>query len=180
MLVLHHRNPENRPEDQASTFAGLKLAENLPGMRIVHAASTDPYDYAKALEKALGEGDDLAVVEGDLAVMPHHLLELQRCMQPLCVFAYYIYPLRGEVRVPEIVHWDAPDRIKGPIREGDHWAMVVGLGLARMRREGLSGVVARPIIPQVLWRDVAASLSARIARPWHVHWPAVVHHHLGV
>lgn len=64
------------------------------------------------------------------------------------------------------------------VAAGEAWADLVGLGCTRIRR----GVQATlPGWPAGTWRDLDSRLSVALyqagAGPWHIHWPAIPHHH---
>jgi hypothetical protein len=136
-----------------------------------------PTDYAAALEGWRRTEQRIIIVEQDMAVHPLQIDELDQCLYPACVFAYYVGNTRdGQVR-PELAHRKLVDGAEVPITEGDTFADRVSLGLAKIDPEAWRGVIRRPVIPNVSWRSLAWELSVALAVQWHVHWPAVAHHH---
>jgi hypothetical protein len=179
VIIFHPYVPGHREGDQRACIEGLE-DQRIIGRRTiidVEISGVDVLDYAKALDKALLEQTDLLVVEQDMAFSDEQVAELEECKHPLCVFAYYVGNTREGRIAPELAHRYLADGTEVPIPNGARLADRVSLGFARMKPEAFKGVIATPVVPRVHYRDLAWCLSVRLAQPWHVHWPAMAHHH---
>ena len=124
-----------------------------------------------------GKGEDIAIIEHDMAVHPLHLEELARCEAEACVFADYIATSRTGKFAPELAHRNRRGNVEQVIDFGAETANRVSLGVARIRVSVQEAVMPTPRVPQVAYNDLAWCLSERLDIDWHVHWPAVAHHH---
>ena len=171
-FVSGHRNG-----DRAANLAGLELVRELGIYTVLPWPCDSPLAYATGLEWARERYDRIITVEHDMAVHPLQIAELATCPHPECVFAYYVGNTRDGDVTPELAHRKLVDGKEVPIVEGDKFADRISLGLAKIDAAAWEGVRARPMVPRVSWRSLAWELSVRLSDQWHVHWPAVAHHH---
>jgi carbohydrate-selective porin OprB len=179
VLIFHPYVAGVRPGDQAACWAGLEDCRKRGHWRIedFEIAAGDKTAYARALDAMLAFGEDVTVVEHDMAIHYDQIRELEECEHPLCVFAYYVGNSWHGTVVPELAHRYMQFGEENIIPFDSRLADRVSLGVARFKAGALDHVVQRPRVPRVAYTDLAWRLSVVIDRPWHVHWPAVAHHH---
>ena len=175
--ILHHYVPSARPEDQAVTWAGLALIRENPRWRVVDVAAYSDYSWATELEKLWDLPGSIVNVDQDIAIHPAHLQIFETCPHDACVFAYYVNYANLPHRDPRPVHRVRVGDHEPHITEGEEWADIAGGGLYRLREPVRRLVTATPRVPHVTYRDQDWMLSVRLGVRWHVHWPAVAHHH---
>ena len=177
MLIFAPFVRGHRDGDRAAARAGLELCKQHDGWTVLEWECRGAYDYADGLEYALGLGLETVIVEHDMAVHPWHITELENCSSSACVFAYYVGTTRSGDVAPELAHRLVAGGLEIPIAEGIAQAHRVSLGLAKIAPSALEKIVATPRVPKVNYTDLAWMLSVRLDTTWHVHWPAVAHHH---
>ena len=177
MLIFAPFVRGHRDGDRKAARAGLELIKQHPAWTVLEWECRGPYDYADGLEYALGLGLPTVIVEHDMAVHPWHIAQFEACSAKACVFAYYVGNTRHGQVTPELAHRAVGGKVELPIVEGITSAHRVSLGLAKISPELYAAIVPTPRVPHVPYTDLAWQLSVRLDAEWHVHWPAVAHHH---
>lgn len=157
---------------------GLDLCREYPHWQVHDVPSGDEYSWAEALEKLWGHGRILVNVDMDMAVHPWHIQDLESCSYSKCAFAHYINGTLEPERTPTLVHRRMVGGELVPISEGDDWASFIGPGLCKISAAVQDTVIATPRVPHVAHRDLDGALCDRLGGLWHIHWPAVAHHHV--
>lgn len=178
MFVLHHYAPDRYGQDQEATWKGLALCRAVPGVQVMDVIAYSDVSRSVEMEKLWGRGQSIVDVDMDIAIHPWHLSEFDRCSEQACVFAHYINGSDAPGRKPVLCHRHKVGDVETPIEEGEEWAEFVGPALLRIRPELQASIVPRPAVPRVHFHDYDHYLSERLGNRFHVHWPAVAHHHL--
>lgn len=136
--------------------------------------ANDDMAYQNGLRSLWRGPDDIVIVEHDIAATPDHVNELLSCRQPLCAFAYTLYPITTGLKEPVYAHryWT----LNGWIDEGWECAHYAGLGLTK-----ISSRIRRNVhfAEDGTWRDLDYRVSAALTKYglFHIHWPEVEHDH---
>lgn len=177
-VILHHYVEGRRPEDQKVTWDGLDLCRKHPYTTVIDVAAYSDTSWAEELEKLWDRGMSIVNVDMDIAIHPWHLDEFAKCQEQACTFAYSINFAYLPERQPVLVHRVREGTSERNLEVGEEWADFIGEGLMRIRPELQASIVPTPRVPQVSFRDQDWYLCERLGVQWHVHWPAVAHHHL--
>jgi len=199
VLLVHPYRPDADPRTVPTWTVLRRLGPPWQG-RILHICSPNPSDYDAALRQWWGR-DDLVTVQQDIEPSVGVLGALGRCPHPLCAVAYPIPHLPDPTAAtlaipgrsaPPGMTWahrvvDDPADPEGRQRwidAGEEWADLVDLGCARMRRGVQESVPPDwgPVPATVLGDPPLGDLLSRYLYgrgigPWHIHWPAIPHHH---
>lgn len=156
----------------------LVVASHLPGetpftsrrWRVRPVECRGDFDYSHGLAEAWASDLTVVNVEHDLEVDDDIIGRLVDCPEPLCAQTYLVHAASG-------IH-DAPaypyvERQPGPwVRVGAEWAEWAAPGFIKARPEAR----VNPL-PEKHWMGVEQATNACIRGRWHLHWPAVEHHH---
>lgn len=161
------------------------IASHLPGEGHFHSSRFSiepvrcegPFDYWEGLAKYWDSDLTIVNLEHDLEVSDEHAQALIDCPHPACSWAYLVHwastGLRSDVIAAGHGRRD-PHSNPDPefIREGEEWAAWSAIGLVKLTAEARIGSLRREP-----WQRLELSVHDAVKRPWHMHWPAVPHHH---
>lgn len=156
----------------------LVVASYLPGetpfvsqrFDVVPVLCVGDFDYSRGLASAWATGKTVVNVEHDLEVSDDLIAALVDCPEPLCSWAYLVYPVSGIHDGPA---YPFTAGNPGPwIREGEQWADWAAPGFIKVRPDARTGP-----LPEKHWLGVEAATNFHTPGRWHIHWPAVEHHH---
>jgi hypothetical protein len=137
--------------------------------RFIPAPWNDDYDYWRGFERKWTADDVIVNVEHDMECSGRLLADLLACPHSLCTHAYLMH-----IPKTHFAHSTRADAMDGFwIGEGEEWAAYSGIGFCKIAREART----RPLGRMTVWRGVELAVNNATTGPWHVHWPAIEHHH---
>lgn len=128
-----------------------------------------PVDYALAVGAFWGTDLAIVNVEHDHPLTPKLVGDLLACPHPLCTHAYLMH-----IPCDYYAHSRDPGGNSGAwIVERDEWAAWSGIGFCKITPQAR----LTDTLPVDHWRGVEIQVNQSVRGPFHVHWPAIPHHH---
>ena len=127
----------------------------------------DAFGYWRGLS-SIWDGPTFVNLEHDLEVTDEQIAELLECPQPLCSWAYQMHWISTHLAADVYAHSNNGQLIA----EGAEWADWSAIGLIKIAPEARIAPLR-----QVVWGQVEQAIAEAVSGPWHMHWPAITHHH---
>lgn len=136
--------------------------------QVIPFVCDDGFGYWRGLTDHWDGPETLVNVEHDLEISDRELDEITECPHPLCSWSY-------------AMHWVSTGAVADTwphtaggkfVTEGAEWAEWSAIGFVKIAPEARIAPLEK-----VLWRQVEDAIDKAVAKPWHLHWPAVPHHH---
>jgi hypothetical protein len=138
--------------------------------KVLPALCAGDHDYWRALAEYWDSGRTLVNVEHDIDVTDGHIAELLDCPHSLCSWAYEChFATTGK---PQSIVAAGTGDWAHHLQGGEEWADWSAIGLVKLTPQARTGeLVGLP------WGQLEKAVHKAVARPWHMHWPLVAHHH---
>lgn len=152
---------------------------------VLDVVCVEDTDYGQAVASVWGGGVTVVNIEHDMQVTDDLIDALLDCPHPLCSWAYRVYPVSTMRPAPMWAHAVAQTQngrlLSWPnfsvtarwISEGEQWADFSAIGFCKITPAAMADLIETG----ASWRWVEMAVNAAVTGPWHLHWPAVEHHH---
>ncbi|GAC1530904.1 MAG: hypothetical protein NVS3B1_23600 [Marmoricola sp.] len=131
-------------------------------------------DYWAGLKAHWDTPGPLLNVEHDMDVSDRHLQTLVDCPHDACSWAYHTHwastGLSSDVIAARSAEWNDP--AANYLQGGEEWAAWSAIGLVKITARARIAPLRREP-----WTRVELAVNDATARPWHMHWPPLTHHH---
>lgn len=124
-------------------------------------------DYWRGLAAHWDSAETIINVEHDMEYSDKLASDLLDCSEPLCTHAYRVYIERLREW-----HWAAWDDRFVYVRADAQHASNASIGFCKIAPSARVAPLGR-----TTWKLLELEVNRSVRGPWHIHWPAVKHHH---
>lgn len=131
-------------------------------------------DYWEGLHSVWGTEATIINIEHDLEVSDNHIATLLNCPHPLCSYAYQCHWASSHMDHDIYPHGKGT-RYDYPVRYGtvdQEWADWSAIGCLKIEKVARIAELRREP-----WALLELAVEDAVARPIHLHWPEIRHHH---
>ena len=126
----------------------------------------DDHSYGRGLAALWTTSATVVNVEHDMEFSDALVADLLACPEPLCSHAYQVWPSAWR----RFVYAHSKDGRW--LEQGDSSADFSSIGFCKLAPAGRTGE-----LKTYPWRYVEQAVNTAVAGEWHIHWPAIKHHH---
>ena len=156
------------------------VCSHLPGeghflserFRVLPVLCVDGLDYWRGLASVWDSDETIVNVEHDMEVTDEHVETLLACPHSLCSWAYESHWISTGLPRDVISAGTFGPNGRQYLDGGEEWAEWSAIGLVKIARDARIGPLT-----EAPWNRLELSVETAVARPWHMHWPPVPHHH---